>query len=395
MAFKAGSIYGEARLDDKKWNSGLKRITKGAALAGAAIAAAFAAAFVLSVKAANKFQKAMANVSTLVDTAIVDMQKLSKAVLLLPPALGETTELTKGLYQAFSAGATTAKEAMKITIDSAKFAKAALTDTFTAVDVLTTAVNAYGKETMDTTKASDIFFQTIKFGKITGEQLAASIGTSIPLYASVGIELEELTSGLAAMTKQGVDANLATTQLNAIVNAFLKPSGAMTEALQNMGYESGSTFLKAEGLAGALKLIETQTDGDAAAMSDLLPNIRALRGAMALTGVGGEEFNRVLGEMENATGVTEEAFAKQEKTFDTYKNSLKKVQTVVGNIGKHFVDKLTVGATTAAEGMLAFIMSSQGMEIVANIVGTVAGGFELLKGIIMPIVDVLLPVLND
>ncbi len=395
MAFKAGSIYGEARLDDKKWNSGLKRITKGAALAGAAIAAAFAAAFVLSVKAADKFQKAMANVSTLVDTAIVDMQKLSKAVLLLPPALGETTDLTKGLYQAFSAGATTAKEAMKITVDSAKFAKAALTDTFTAVDVLTTAVNAYGKETMDTTKASDIFFQTIKFGKITGEQLAASIGTSIPLYASVGIELEELTSGLAAMTKQGVDANLATTQLNAIVNAFLKPSVAMTEALQNMGYESGSTFLKAEGLAGALKLIETQTDGDAAAMSDLLPNIRALRGAMALTGVGGEEFNRVLGEMENATGVTEEAFAKQEKTFDTYKNSLKKVQIVVGNMGKHFVDKLAVGATTAAEGMLAFIMSSQGMELVANIVGTVAGGFELSKGIIMPIVDVLLPVLND
>ena len=395
MAFKAGSIYGEARLDDKKWNSGLKRITKGAALAGAAIATAFAAAFVLSVKAADKFQKAMANVSTLVDTAIIDMQKLSRTVLLLPPALGETTELTKGLYQAFSAGATTAKEAMKITIDSAKFAKAALTDTFTAVDVLTTAVNAYGKETMTTTKASDLFFQTIKFGKVTGEQLASSIGQIIPLFASTGIELEEMSAAMAAMTKQGINAHIATTQLKGIVNSFLKPSVAMTQALKDMGYESGSAFLEVEGLTGALKLIEDTTDGDAAAMAELLPNIRALTGAMALTGVGGEEFNRVLGEMEDVVGVTEEAFAKQEKTFDTYKNSVKKIQIVVGNMGKHFVDKLAVGATTAAEGMLAFIMSSQGMELVANIVGTVAGGFELLKGIIMPIVDVLLPVLND
>ena len=80
MAFKAGAIYGEAKLDTKKWNTGLKSIRRGAIIAGAAIAAAFAVAFVKSVKAADEFQKAMANVSTLVDTTAINMQKLSKEV---------------------------------------------------------------------------------------------------------------------------------------------------------------------------------------------------------------------------------------------------------------------------------------------------------------------------
>jgi len=385
MAFKAGAIYGEAKLDTKKWNTGLKSIRRGAVIAGAAIAAAFTVAFVKSVKAADEFQKAMANVSTLVDTTAINMQKLSKEVLLLNPNLGKATELTKGLYQAFSAGAETAKEAMKITTDAAVFAKAALTDTFTAVDVLTTAVNAYGKETMNTTKASDIFFQTIKYGKVTGEQLASSIGMIIPLYASAGIKLEEMSAGMAAMTKQGINAHKATTMLKAMVTAFLKPSEDMKIALEDMGYASGSAFLKAEGLAGALKMIEKHTKGDAAEMSKLLPNVRALTGAMALTGVGGKEFTRVLGEMEDISGVTREAFEKQEKTFDTLKASIANLMIPVGNIGKHFVDKIAVGATQAARGMLAFVMSSRGMELVSNIVGVVTGGFELLKLIIEPL----------
>jgi TP901 family phage tail tape measure protein len=394
MAFRAGAIYGEARLDTKKWDGGLKRITKGAAIAGAAIGVAFAAGMVIATKKANEFQKEMGNVSTLVDTTAINMQGLTKEVLLLNPALGGATELTKGLYQAFSAGAGTAEEAMQITTDSAMFAKAALTDMSTAVDVLTTAQNAYGKETVNTTQASDIFFQTIKYGKITGEELGASIGTSIPLFASAGIELTQLGAGMAAMTKQGVKSNVATTQLNAIISAFLKPSGEMIEKLQEMGYESGSAFLKAEGLAGGLKLVEEATGGDAAEMAKLLPNIRALRGAMALTGVGGEEFTRVLGEMETASGVTTEAFEKQEKTWDTLKAAMGRTQIVIGNISKHFVDKLAVGAIEAAKGTLAFIMSSQGMELVAEIAGYAAGGFELIKGIIEPLVDATLPVLS-
>ena len=348
MAFKAGAIVGTASLDTRKWTSGMKRLTTSTTVAFAVIGAAVTAAMVKSVSMANEFQKAMSNVSTLVDTATIDMQALARQVLTLSPELGDATDLTRGLYQAFSAGAVDAKDAMQITTDSAMFAKAALTDTFTAVDVLTTAVNAYGREAMTSAQASDIFFLTIKKGKVTGEELAAAIGMSIPLFANVGISLEELSAGLAAMTKQGVKARRATTQMNAIVNAFLKPSLDMQAALADIGAESGAAFLKAEGLTGALELLTTAADGDASAMAALVPNVRGLRGVMALSGIGAQTFKDTLLEMEDAVGVTQEAFEKQEKTFDTLKASMGRIQIVLGEVGRLLAVDLAEGATKAA-----------------------------------------------
>lgn len=390
MAFKVGAIIGEARLDTRKWANGanfikgsLKTVGKSILLFTAAAAAAFAAFVIKSTKEADKFQQSLSNVNTLLKEGQADISGLSRELLMMDSALGTTTELTDGLYQAISAGADPAAEAMDVVADSAMFAKAALTDTATAVDVLTTASNAYGKEVVSSKEASDIFFTTIKQGKITGEELASTIGTSIPLFASMNIPLEELSSGLAAMTKQGVSARKATTQLNAIVSSFLKPSEEMNQLLREQGFESGSAFLEAEGLAGALELLQEATAGDAAEMSKLLPNVRAVRGALALTGTGGEEFTRIMEEMADVTGVTEEAFGKQEKTFETLKNTFNKTQVIVGNVSKFFADDLAGGLTTSLNALNNFLLSAEGFDTIGNILvkgaGTVSVLTEVLK----------------
>lgn len=373
MPFKAGAIYGEAILDTKKWMGGLSAMQKSTVLATGVITAAFVAAMAVSARATNEYAKALSNVSTLIDTNAISMKDLSKQLIQLNPELGNTTELTRGLYQSFSSGAKTAEEAMELTTTGAKFAKAALTDTFTAVDVLSTAMNAYGKEVVDAEHASDVFFNTIKLGKITGEQLAASIGTSIPLYSSVGISLEELSSGLAAMTKQGISANRATTQLNAIVNSFLKPSQDMTAQLESMGFASGSAFLETEGLSGALSMLEEATKGDATQLAKLLPNIRALKGVMALTGTGAEEFNFILGEMDDVLGMNQEAFDKQEKTWETAKNALHKVGLEVGVVSKEFVDGLATGLTEVSEWFINLSEGSKEFISTFVVVGATVG----------------------
>ena len=383
MAFKAGAIYGEAYLDDTQWRAGQGRITKGVkSLTGilkTGLVVGFAAASAAIIKstiAANNYQKELSNVNTLLDDTGAGLQGISGRLLSLDSELGSTTELTKGLYQAFSAGAEDADAAFAIVTQSAMFATAALTDQTAAVDILTTAMNAYGPEVVSAQQASDLYFTTIKKGKINGEQLSAVIGQSIPLFSSAGIGLEELTSGIAAMTKQGVSASETTTQLNAIVNSFLKPSEAMSAALKEVGAESGAAFLKTEGLSGALKLIESTTQGDAAAIAELLPNIRAMRGAMALTGTGGKEFNSILGEMENATGATEIAFGKQEKTFKTFRNELGKSEIIVGNVAKVFADKMAKGAQEALEALNKFLLSESAMVKFAGIASVVSGIFS-------------------
>lgn len=390
MPFNAGAIVGKAKLDTTSWKAGLKSLTKATGVALAAVAAVAAVALTKAVKAADEFQRAMSNVNTLVDETVINTQALAISLMKLDPALGSTTELTKGMYQAFSAGAETAAEAMDITTTAAKFARAGLTDTFTAVDAITTAMNAYGKENVSAEHAADLFFNTIKFGKITGEQLASTLGKSIPLYASVGISLEELTAGMASMTKVGVNAANATTQLNAMVNAFIKPSTGMVEALERQGYQSGVALLETEGLAGALDFLQRETNGEATALGRLVPNVRGMKGVMALARDGATEFNKVLAEQKDSVGVNNEAFLEQEKTWATFKNTMSQVQLVIGNIGKHFVDKIAVGAIAAGMGVRDFLMSNQGMEVVAQVLSTVAAAFEGIKAVVKLLLDTIL-----
>ena len=232
--------------------SGLTRSFAGIA-AGVYAIRGVATSFQSSFAASRDFTNEIKNVTTL--TGELTFEEIRSGISSLDPVLGSATELTRGLYQALSAGVDPAR-AVKFVGEAAKFSKAALTDTNTAVDVLTTAINAYGLSADDAGRVSDIFFQTIRMGKTTGEELAGNLGKSIPVFSAAKIGLEELTAGLATMTLTGTSTEKATTQLNAVVSSFLKPSKALTATLQAQGYASGAAFLEAKGLAGALAILK-------------------------------------------------------------------------------------------------------------------------------------------
>lgn len=393
MAFKAGAIVGEADLDTKKWESGIGVIEstskKAINLLGGLAKKGFmavAAGMTYAVYQANEYQKEFSNVSTLVEMNTKDLQRMSIGLLSLNSNLGDTRELTRAMYDAISSGATPGKEAFDVVTASAKFAKAGVTDVASSVRLLSATLNAYGDdaktmsgEQLTAAAASDIFFKTVEKGVITGEQLASTIGDSIPLFASMKIPVEQLASGMAAMTLQGVSAAESTTQLNAIVNSFLKPSEALTEVLKEQGYESGQLFIEHQGLTGALDLLAKATTSGGYEIADLTGNIRAMKGVLALSGEGAKIFNKTLDEMGTSAGATNRAFAKQEKTFTTLKNELNKTAIVAGNIGKFFIDDIAGGAQSALESINQFIISGRALEKIEPIISGIAGAFNVMK----------------
>jgi TP901 family phage tail tape measure protein len=396
MPFKAGTIIGEAVLDTGGWTRGMNTLAKGLTAVGIiAVAKVVADKFIELANAGDAYQKSLSNVATVVNTTQISLSDLSSSVLHMSPALGTATQLMDAMYQTFSSGASSLGEAMNITENAAKFSKAALTDATKSVDVLTTAINAYGKDVITAEQASDIFFQTVKLGKLTGEELAATIGQSIPLFASSGIKLEELAAGLAAMTQQGISAHQSTTQLNSIINAFLKPSEDMIKLLKQQGYESGAALLKTEGLAGALKILETATGGDAAKLAKLIPELNGMKGAMALTGRGGDIFTASLDAMANSAGSTEVAFNKQRKVVETAKASWANLETVIGNIATYFSDSLVTSSGTVAQNIQTFVESGQGMDFFAESAGIVAGSFDVLGTVLKMIGNEVMPSVNS
>ena len=312
------------------------KLTKTVAIASAAI---FGAAAIKGskdmIRAYGDFEKSLANVSTLVDTSAVDMEKLKKQLLELPSVLGSVKDNTDALYQAISAGVEPAK-AVQFVAESAKAAAAGLSDTFTAVEGGTTILNSYGMESGRIVEVFDQMFIAVKAGKTTFEELASSIGKVAPIASATGVTTKELFASIAALTKQGIRTKESVTALKQAFSNIIKPGSKAADAAKELGIQFNAMELKSKGLKVFLADIKKATGGNVETMSNLFGSVEALNAVLALTSdKGAKDFVNILGDMETAgSGVTAEAFGKQSKTFSrsmsTVSTSLEKIGILVG-----------------------------------------------------------------
>lgn len=315
---KSEQLDGQTKKTNKLFQN-LSATTKGLALtfgAGLGMAAAVKA-FGSVVNAAREFEKGMTNVSTLVDTAIVDMDALREGVLDMSTEVTKSTEdLTSGLFQVISAGIDSA-DALDVLRVAAIAATAGVTDTGSSVKAITGILNAYGLEANEATRISDLLFQTNKFGVTTFGELANSVGKVIPVSASLGIKLEDLFAAIATLTKANLSTSEATTALRAVFISILKPTDDAKKTAKKLGLEWTATALTSKGLVQFINDMKEATKGNTEQMAKLIPESTALTAVLALAGEQAETFNEIQGEMFESVGATTEAFIKQEETLDT------------------------------------------------------------------------------
>ena len=135
----------------------------------------------------------MNEVATLAPEVEANIGALKKGVLGLSTELGtNAVESTKALYQAISAGVP-AGSAIDFLKTASKAAIGGVTDTETAVDGLTTVMNAFKAQNIDAEKAADIMFATVKAGKTDFAQLSSSLFNVAPLAAAANVKFEDVS----------------------------------------------------------------------------------------------------------------------------------------------------------------------------------------------------------
>ena len=274
-----------------------------------------AAAGAAAVKLATDFETSLAKLDTIADGSAKSMDTLKSELMSLSNASGiAASDLAEQAYQAISAGQDTANS-VKFVESSAKLAKAGFTETGAALDVLTTIMNAYGLSAQDVTKVSDKLINTQNLGKVTVAQLAESMGSAIPTAASMGVNLDNLSSVYVTLTKQGVNAANATTQVNALMNQLGKSGTKASDAIKNKTGKSFQDLMKAGySLTDVLEIVNEAAEENGVSLNDMFGNVRAGRAALALMNDGGETFTETLQSMSSAVGATDTAF---EKISDT------------------------------------------------------------------------------
>lgn len=286
-------------------SAGVSAFIRALAPLGAALLAAF------SVKPVFAFMDAMAEVSTLVDTATFRMDALSDAALRQSTAFGGgAAQQAKAYYQIISAGASSAAEATDTLTAANRLAVGGVTQVSVAADGLTSVLNAYGDKVDSATSVSDSLFVAMKAGKTTIGEMSASLGKVAPLAASTGVTFDELAASVAALTKGGISTNEAITGVRAVLAAVAKPTSEASKLAKRLGLEFNSTALKSKGFAGFLQDLAKRTGGNTDALSQLFGGVEALVPIMALSGQAGIDFNNIMDQMANKAGATEEAFNK-------------------------------------------------------------------------------------
>ena len=114
-----------------------------------------------------------------------------------------------------------------------------VTDLSTAVDGITSVVNAYGSDVVSATEASDLMFTAVKNGKTNFEQLSKSLFNVVPVASALGVSFEDVTAGISSMTAQGVPTSVATTQMRQM---FVELSKEGTKTSDLFTKLAGKTF---------------------------------------------------------------------------------------------------------------------------------------------------------
>lgn len=315
---------------------------------GKAAAAAFSIAKIVefgtaSVQAANQFNKGMKEVFTLLPgISQQSMSAMTNDVKEFSKEMGTlTSETVPALYQALSAGVS--QDSVFDFLETAnKAAVGGVTSLETAVDGLSSVVNAYGEDTVSASKASDLMFTTVKLGKTTFEELSSSLYNVVPTAVGAGVAFEDVSAALAAMTAQGIPTSVATTQLRqAIVE--LSKSGTETDKTFREIAGKGFTEFIAEGnnIQQAFQLLEQHAADTNVGVNDLFGSVEAGNAVLSLTGQGTEKFTQAMNEMREAIGATDAAFKTMEedpgRKWDRIVAAAEVAQINIGNV---LIDKL-------------------------------------------------------
>ena len=181
---------------------------------------------VSAVSGAISNEEAFAKASTLLTGN--NLEKYLEGLIDISNRTGVTfKDLAESMYSSLSAGVDQ-ENVLEFIENSVKLAKGGFTETAAAIDVVTTAINAYHMEMEDATHIQDVLITTQNKGKTTVDELAHNMGKIIPTAKSVNIEFDQLGAMFATVTANGVATEEATTYLNGMINE-LGSSGSTAE----------------------------------------------------------------------------------------------------------------------------------------------------------------------
>ena len=270
------------------------------------LGAALKTTAVSAVSGAMSNEAAFAKASTLLSGN--DLEKYFEGLIDISNRTGVAfADLAESMYSALSAGVDQ-ENVLEFVENSVKLSKGGFTQTATAIDIVTTALNAYDMEMEDATHIQDVLITTQNKGKTTVDELAHNMGKIIPTAKSVNVEFDQLGAMFATVTSNGVATAEATTYLNGMINE-LGSSGSTAEKAMMAATEgtvlAGKKFSEISAMGydvtDVLKLMSDEAAKSGQSLADMFSSSEASKAAnILLSNIDG--FKQNIEAMADSTG---------------------------------------------------------------------------------------------
>jgi len=234
--------------------------------------------------AAANFQVKISEIRTLSQQNQLSFNRWATEIQAVSDQLGlPIADVAQAAYEALSNQVTKGADAFEFLRKSGEFALVTQSTLAQAVDLTTSALNAYGLSVENTDRVQAIFFKTIDLGRIKTEEISDTFGVVAVTAASLGVSLEEVNAALATLTIQGIKPANAITFLTNVFNKLIKPTEEMQKLLDSFGTSTGQAAIAAFGFEGVLQKLAEATNGSAKELSELFNEIRGFKGAQLVT----------------------------------------------------------------------------------------------------------------
>lgn len=359
-----------------------------------------------SLKFSTDFNKAMANVSTLIPGQQERLLELKGSIQQVSIATGKyTDDIADGTYQVISAFGDSADTMEKVEIN-AKAATAGVSTTADALNLASAVMKGYGDTTAEANeKVMDMAFMTVKLGQTEFPALAGSIGRVVPLSNELRISQEEMFTVFATGTGVTGTASEVSTQYRGILQSLLAPTKDMTELIEEMGFSDSKALIEKQGLAGAIETIVKKAKETDTPLQKYIGSIEGQTLALSLAGEQSDVYKEKLEQMKDSSGAMDEAYKEQTEGINKHGFAFKQSMIKMQVAGQKFGDAIAPILRNVSEliSKLADKISSMDekqLKTIANIglftvglggvlkvgggaistVGSIAGGLSKLTG---------------
>lgn len=349
-----------------------------ATLAGAAIIAGLGGA----IKEASDLEQAVAKVSTIAPE--IDTKKVTRDLSQMSTQIAQSsTQLAESLNNIFSSIDTNQEDALKLTADFGKGAVAAATDAQTFGNAVLGVMNAYGLSVDQATHISDVFFNTIKIGVISGDQLARGLGQVTQAAKLAGVDFDTLGALIAGVTREGGDASVNMTNLQ---NALSKLNTAATQtALNDFGVQTRTATGEARNFIDILIDLNNQLNklspaARADALRKIFPDIQAVAGISTLLNQL-PAITNALKQNKDAAGAAEDAYKKMSSTAASQAQILKNTfMATLGELGTAALPDMIAVTQKLRDILVSFNDMDEGTRSTIMHVAELTAGLLLLVG---------------